>query len=183
MGQPTSQNILHSVGVHTVTIRLGGGVAVLAPLLLLAGATTSMQAASAVAGPCGALVWWKLPERLEVSGSGSRSSTAQTLATHAIVDVIIRAAETFCRQHDGQYPRTFQEMFSVFPPESECVLEPTHVMDGWGHPVFYGLIAGSPIVRSAGADGVFTTADDIGWPTVSDMNVESFEIPGDCPGS
>jgi len=156
--------------------------ALLGCMLGYTGTAANVAARPSRAEPCGPLVWWKLPALLVVERTEEDDRSSQVLTTHASVDVIIRAAETFCRRHGGVYPITFEEMSSVFPPESECALEPSDVTDGWGHPVFYGVVHGIPIVRSAGADGLFTTADDIGWPTAMDPHTAPFEIPGECAG-
>lgn len=131
---------------------------------------------------CGPLVRWKLPETMVVDRTTQDDRTAGVLMTQARLDAIILAAEAYCRLNDGKYPRTFEEMMIGLPGMTQCALDALDVSDAWDRPIFYAWSVNHPVLQSAGADGQFTTADDIGWPKSSDLHIESFDIPSECRG-
>jgi hypothetical protein len=125
-----------------------------------------------------------MPETTVVEATAEESRTYDVLVTQARIDAIIVAAEAYCRLNANAYPAAFQEM--IEPPSAisarmlGCRLDAEGVLDSWGKPIFYAVMAGRIIVRSAGADGRFTTEDDIGQPGRADAHVEAFDVGREC---
>lgn len=133
--------------------------------------------------PCGQLIRWKLPETMVVERTPGDTRSAGVLMTQARLDAIIVAAEAYCRLSNGSYPRTFEDMVIGLPGMTNCTLDTMDVKDAWDQPIFYAPSGDRPMLESAGADGRFTTTDDIGWPNTSDIHVESFDLSRECGGS
>lgn len=139
---------------------------------------------SAVSAACGPLRRWKLPETTVVEKTIADSRSYDVLVTQARIDAIIAAAEAFCRLNAGTYPATYEELTHA-PPEIDdkmprCRLDPNDLTDAWGQPIFYSAEGGRLMVRSAGADGLFTTPDDVREPASNDPHIEEFDLKTEC---
>lgn len=125
-----------------------------------------------------------MPASTIVEASGADARSGDVLTTQARVDALILAAEAYCRLNGGRYPQSLDAMAS--PPERftsamrNCRLSPESYFDAWSRPIFYGVIEERLVIRSAGVDGRFATADDISIPTELDRYVEEFSIAAGC---
>lgn len=121
-----------------------------------------------------------MPETTIVERTLQETRSHDVLATQARVDAFILAAEAFCRLSGGVYPEGVDQMLT--PPAAmwSCRLQASSLNDAWGQPIFYSVIRGELVVRSAGPDGRFATGDDIGTPTGAEAYAERFEIPDEC---
>lgn len=163
-----------------MTVRLVPAVGVLAIGLVLGCLGQPAVVATGVGIACGPLYRWRMPSTTVVERTPEDSRTSDVLATQARLDAVILAAESYCRQHGGVYPENFEQMMTLPPAIAKCDVGVTDLIDAWGRPIYYSVLAGHIVVASAGSDGLFTTADDIGRPAKSDPHAETFELPAEC---
>lgn len=139
---------------------------------------------SAVRG-CGALVRWRMPATTVVERTRDEARMYDVLVTQARVDAIILAAEAYCRANRNAYPASIERLISpppaVLAQMAKCRLPAEDLNDSWDRPIFYAIIQGRLVVRSAGPDGRFSTIDDIGLPEAADARIsEAFDITHEC---
>jgi len=121
----------------------------------------------ASAGQCGAITTlWEMPDALIVTRSAT-DRTWQVETTQARINLIALDAEAYCVTF-GEYPATYDQAFTdiskLSPELSGCGLGDVVLQDAWDRPIYYGLQDGRPMIVSAGADGRFSTDDDISLP-------------------
>lgn len=139
-------------------------------------------------GGCGPLSAWKMPATDLIERTRDESRTYDVLVTQARIDAIIRAAEAYCRANHNAYPSSIERLISppptILPQMAKCRLTKEDLNDAWDRPIFYAIIDGHLVVRSAGPDGRFSTIDDIGLPEAADAKItETFDIVHECRGS
>ena len=143
------------------------------------------NATARVGGGCGPLVVWKMPATDLIERTRDESRTYDVLMTQARIDAIIRAAEAYCRANHSAYPASIERLISpppaILAQMARCRLTAEDLNDAWGRPIFYAIIEGRLVVRSAGADGRFSTIDDIGPPEPADARIaETVDIAHEC---
>jgi hypothetical protein len=133
---------------------------------------------------CGPLVRWRLPALTRIDSVPGENRDHSMLMTQARLNAIIVAAEAYCRNSGGAYPASLEEMLMPSPSAaaklSRCRLEEHMLVDGWDDPIFYAVVDGRVVLRSAGADKRFSTRDDVGRPVPSDQHSESFTVAAEC---
>lgn len=103
---------------------------------------------------------------LKVAGTSERITISI-----ARMSTVMLAAEMFCLSNHDEYPTTTTALLSYaesLPARSACRIDRTDFLDGWGVPLYYGVIKGGLILVSAGKDGQFATSDDISLPAHAD---------------
>ena len=134
---------------------------------------------------CGPLVRWRMPATTVVERTRDEVRMYDVLVTQARIDAIVRAAEAYCRANHNAYPASIERLISPPPAISaqmaRCRLPAEDLNDSWDRPIFYAIIQGHLIVRSAGPDGRFSTIDDIGLPEAADARTsETFDVAHEC---
>lgn len=132
---------------------------------------------------CGDLLVWDFPDQLLIDSTATEGRHASTLLTQARINLIVSAATSYCLQF-GEYPSTYGEMLqhaTELPAEMDaCKLQGDLLDDWWGRPIYYSREANGIRVESSGADGRFTTDDDIGLPKSGDLHVAPVDIADEC---
>jgi hypothetical protein len=124
-----------------------------------------------------------MPESDIITSSQAESRSYEALVTQARIDMIASAAEAFCSVV-GTYPSGYPAMVqfkSQLPPDlASCALQEDLLDDAWGRPIFYA--GHDPVIHivSAGADGRFTTNDDVTLPEPTDSLAEPIDLTRDC---
>jgi hypothetical protein len=133
---------------------------------------------------CGKLVRWAFPASTLVEQTAEDRRTEDELMTQARIANILVASEAYCVATRGTYPTTFEEISAGYAnlPDTlrRCELEPSARLDAWERPIFFSRLNGVPVVRSAGADGIFSTRDDIGVPDPGGPFATQVRLPTDC---
>lgn len=156
--------------------------------------TVALMQSSQVSGSgestyeCGAPVRWRMPATLVIERTREEIRMYDVLVTQARIDAIILAAEAYCRANHNAYPSSTERLISpppaILPQMAKCRLAKEDLNDSWDRPIFYAIIDGHLVVRSAGPDGRFSTIDDIGLPEAADARIaETFDIGHECRGS
>lgn len=152
-------------------------------LFVLAAAAPALAQQPSTA-TCGTLVRWRLPATLVVEATEADTRTHEVRVTQARIDGLAVAAEAYCRLADGEYPASLSDLMN--PPDAfveqmrQCPVKRHHLSDAWGRPIFYAVVGRRLIIASAGADGVFSTVDDIGLPALSDRHAETYDWRSEC---
>ena len=132
---------------------------------------------------CGDLLVWGFPDQLQIDSTATEGRHASTLLTQARINLIVSAATSYCLQF-GEYPNTYGEMLqhaTELPAEmNACKLRGDLLDDWWDRPIYYGREANGIRVVSSGADGRFTTDDDIGLPKSGDPHAAPIDIVNEC---
>lgn len=132
---------------------------------------------------CGRLLEWSIPDAMRIYGAQPDTTAANVLLTKARLNYIIRASELYC-QRFGSYPTSAVELIAVSGQPTIaplCKVTWEHLTDGWERPVYFGLGAGTPLIQSAGADGRFSTADDVRTPSPGDAAGGRVNLAETCP--
>lgn len=144
---------------------------------------TGAACAAGVAGrsgppvECGKLRLWPTEAYLPLeSGPGHL-----VLTTRARINNVVDGSERFCRAR-GRYPIDLVTLssFTDSVAGTTCGVARLSFVDGWGHPMYFGVRAGRIEVVSAGLDGVFATPDDIGAPGEGPPATGEFGSVKDC---
>lgn len=142
------------------------------------------RAQAQTAERCGPSLRWSMPATTTVEATSADSRTHDVRLTQARLDAIVLAAEAYCQLSGGRYPDSFEAMTNPAPAIAEgmpnCRLERHAIVDAWDRPIFFAITANGLLVVSAGADGVFTTADDIKLPVAGERHAESFDWQAEC---
>lgn len=133
---------------------------------------------------CDNVLLWRFPETLQIDSTTDEKRSPQTLVTQARINSIALAAAIYCIQFGREYPPGYTEVLrhgSELPPErAGCGLTEDLLEDAWGRPIYYAADGGRLRAVSAGPDGRFATADDIGLPESGTQDAERMDIGQQC---
>lgn len=133
-------------------------------------------------GRCGLVRIWTFPEEVAVTGTPGKDRTSEELTTQARITELALVAELHCIEV-GRYPSRFADMERMQASLKEartCGVVPEDTRDAWDQPIYYGLLHDRPLIVSAGADGRFTTADDVSLPSLHDAQGRRVDVGKDC---
>jgi hypothetical protein len=137
--------------------------------------------ADAPARQCGAGFVWEPPNGNIASAVAGETRDLATIATQLRVSALAVAAHNVCVAQGGVFPTSITPLLRGptrhVAISERCGLTKDDATDSWGRPIFFGVVAGSLVVASAGVDGVFGTADDIGSPTAAGPHARRFTSP------
>ena len=150
-------------------------------LILVTGTAAGTGSPVGRRGRCPNVVTWRMPDGV-VDMTASDTRSAEVIQTQARINLISLATVFYCRTR-GAMPTTSGALIEAsksIPEEfKSCRISDSFFEDAWGHPIYVSLRSGPGgfVVSSAGADGVFATADDIPTPSkaMSHTEAASFE--------
>lgn len=127
-------------------------------------------------------VWvWQMPERNLVERTLEDSRSADTLLTQARLNALALAAAAQCLER-GSPPRRLTEIVAE-PMDRRadvCTTEPAFLHDAWDTELQYSFEVNRMVVRSAGPDREFLTADDLRLPDQSEAHAMLIDVRGVC---
>jgi len=127
---------------------------------------------------CGQLLAWMPAEALLESGGDGR--TEDRLTTEGRLWHVATRIELVC-ELTGRYPERVDGVNEILRANgARCQLDRGMLFDAWGTPVFYGTVDGVPVLRSAGPDRTFSTADDVPTPSSGDALARVIDARSEC---
>jgi hypothetical protein len=120
---------------------------------------------------------------LSPSALGSFERSERVQRTKARMNLIVFAAARYCLESNGHLPSSLMVLVRhrhALPPHSSCTVDSTDVIDGWGEPFRYSVVAGQVMPVSTGPDGKLGTKDDLTIPKVGSPGVEGFDASKVC---
>src|SRR5687767_12961107 len=155
---------------------LGSGLSV---TLLVAACALGPAGQAAATDACNRLRLWPVSDH--ISGSLPGDPSADEVLTMARMNNLADVATKYCMIRGG-YPEnlTMLAAFSDSIARTSCGVRRDSYQDAWDRPVYYGVNNRAPVITSAGADGVFSTADDVAMPSEGERADGELGSPDDC---